>query len=203
MTAPELPDGLTLYFSRHGETEGNVAKRYQGRTSDTALTKRGCKQARTIAKILKHRVDDVTALKYISSPLQRARTTMEIIRTQLELPPDGFKIDARLQEIDLGVWDGLTHKQAKAHDPVAYKKRSHDKWNVRIPGGESYADVARRAERWLAGLKRDTFAVTHGGFTRILRGLFEELSAKEISDLDEPQGVVFRVRGRKVKRFED
>jgi len=203
MTAPKLPDGLTLYFCRHGETEANVEKRYQGRTSDTALTKRGCKQAKKIAKILKHRAGDVAELKYVCSPLQRAQTTMEIIRGHLDLPPDAFKTDARLQEINLGKWDGLTHKQAKALDPAHYKMRERDKWNVRIPGGESYADVARRAERWLAGLKRDTFAVTHGGFTRILRGLFEDLSAAEISDLDEPQGVVFRVRGRKVKQFED
>ena len=62
--------------------------------------------------------------------------------------------------------------------------------------------MAKRAERWLAGIKRDTFAVTHGGFTRILRGLFEGLNAKEISALDEPQGVVFRVRGSKVKLFD-
>ena len=66
-------------------------------------------------------------------------------------------------------------------DPAAYKKRERDKWNVPITGGESYADVAKRAERWLASLKRDTFAVTHGGFTRILRGLFEELSGRSLS----------------------
>jgi probable phosphoglycerate mutase len=203
MTALKLPDGLTLYFCRHGETEANIEKRFQGHTLDTPLTPRGHKQAKKIAKILKHCVDDVAALKYVCSPLQRARTTMEIVRGHLDLPPEKYATDARLQEINLGTWDGLTHKEAKALDPAMYKKREHDKWNVRVPGGESYADVAGRAERWLAGLKRDTFAVSHGCFTRILRGLFEELSAAEISALDEPQGVVFRVRGRKVKRFED
>jgi len=127
----------------------------------------------------------------------------ELLGSHLDLPPEKFSTDVRLQEIDLGTWDGLTHKEAKALDPAMYKKREHDKWNVRVPGGESYADVAGRAERWLAGLKRDTFAVSHGCFTRVLRGLFAELSAEEISELDEPQGVVFRVRGSKVKRFED
>jgi probable phosphoglycerate mutase len=202
MTALKLKAGLTLYFCRHGETEANVEKRYQGRTSDTPLTHRGRKQAKAIAKILEHHVDAVDSLKFVCSPLHRAQTTMEIIRTHLGLPPDAFRTDARLQEIALGAWDGLTHKEARALDPAEYKRREHDKWNVRIPGGESYADVARRAERWLASLKRDSFAVTHGGFTRILRGLFEGLSAQEISDLDEPQGCVFRVRGNVVKRFD-
>ena len=59
MTALELPKGLTLYFCRHGETEANVEKRYQGHTLDTPLTPRGRKQAKKIAKILKHRAGDV------------------------------------------------------------------------------------------------------------------------------------------------
>ena len=108
----------------------------------------------------------------------------------------------RLREINLGIWEGLTHKEARALDPALFEKRSADKWNVRVPGGEDYADVAKRAKLWLRGLKDDTFAVSHGGYTRILRGLFEDLTAEEISDLDEPQGVVFRVRGSVVERLD-
>ncbi len=200
--ATNLPKGVTLYFSRHGETEANIEKRYQGHTLDTPLTHRGRKQAKAIAKILKHHVGDVATLKYVASPLERARTTMEIIRSHLDLPPKAYATDERLREINLGAWEGLTHKQARALDPVEFKKREADKWNVRLPGGESYADVAKRAERWLINVKRDTFAVTHGGFTRILRGLFEGLVAKEISDLDEPQGAVFRVRGSVVEKLD-
>ena len=48
-----LPKGLTLYFCRHGETEANVEKLFQGHTVDTPLTRRGHKQAKDIAKILK------------------------------------------------------------------------------------------------------------------------------------------------------
>ena len=46
---------------------------------------------------------------------------------------------------------------------------------------------------WIAELDADTFAVSHGAATRILRGLFAGLSWQQMSDLDEPQGVVFRV----------
>jgi len=199
--ALELAPGITLYFCRHGETEANVEKRYQGHTSDTPLTTHGRKQARKIAKILKHHVDDLQDLKFVCSPLKRARTTMQIVRAHLDLPPKAYSTDLRLREINLGKWEGLTHKQARARDPAIYKKRAQDKWNVPFPGGESYADVAKRAERWIASLKRDTFAVTHGGFTRILRGLFGGMSWQAISDLDEPQGVVFRVRGHKIKQL--
>ncbi len=198
----KLPDGLTLYFSRHGETEANVAKRFQGHTIDTPLTERGLKQTKTIAKILKARVDDPAALKCVASPLPRTRLTMMLIRDHLGLSIDGFKTDKRICEIDLGKWDGLTHRQARKLDPKLFDRREADKWNVRVPGGEDYADVANRAEGWIKSLKHDTFAISHGAFTRILRGLFEGLSAAEMSALDEPQGVVFRVRGSKVKEFD-
>jgi probable phosphoglycerate mutase len=198
----ELPDGVTLYLARHGETEANVAKRFQGHTIDTPLTKRGHKQAKELAKILAHRVDDPAKLAFVASPLHRAVLTMEIVREHLDLPKDIFKRDKRLREIDLGQWDGLTHEEARALDPVLYEKREHDKWSNRVPGGESYADVAGRATRWIESVMRDTFAVSHGAFTRIVRGLFEGLSAREMSDLDEPQGVIFRIRGNKVKRWD-
>jgi len=198
----KLPDGVTLYFARHGETEANVAKRFQGHTIDTPLTERGLKQTKTIARILKARAGDPAALKCVSSPLPRARLTMMLVRDHLSLSIDGFETDKRLSEIDLGKWDGLTHKEARKLDPKLFDKREADKWNVRVPGGESYADVADRAERWINSLKNDTFAISHGAFTRILRGMFGGLSAAEMSELDEPQGVVFRARGNKIKRFD-
>ena len=198
----KLAHGLTLFFARHGETEANVAKRFQGHTIDTPLTVRGLRQTKVLAKILEHQVDNPAKLKCVASPLPRARLTMELVRDHLGLPIDRFKTDKRIAEIDLGKWDGLTHKQARALNPEIYEKREHDKWNVRVPGGESYEDVAGRAERWVKSLKADTFAITHGAFTRILRGLFTGLDAQEMSDLDEPQGVVFRVRGNRIKRFD-
>lgn len=198
----ELKKGLTLYFCRHGETEANVEERFQGHGLDTPLTRKGYKQAKQIAAILERHVKHVERLKYVSSPLLRARTTMEIVRARLHLIPSLYSTDQRLREINLGIWDGLTHKEARSLNQALFERREADKWNVRVPGGESYADVAERAELWLGTLKKDTFAVAHGGFTRILRGLFEGLTSKEMSDLDEPQGVVFRVRGRKVKRLD-
>lgn len=198
-----LPDGVTLYFARHGETEANVARRFQGHTVDTPLTGRGLKQAKTLAAILRHRVKEPAALKYVASPLPRARLTMELVRDHLGLPIDKFRTDKRLCEIDLGKWDGLTHRQARALDPALFERREHDKWHVRVPGGENYADVAKRAVGFVNGLRHDTFAISHGAFSRILRGLFGGMSAGEMSELDEPQGVVFRARGNRVKLLKD
>ncbi len=52
------------------------------------------------------------------------------------------------------------------------------------------------------GLEHDSFAVSHGATTRILRGLLAGLDWQAMSALDEPQGVVFRVRGQAVVRLD-
>jgi broad specificity phosphatase PhoE len=199
---PSLGAGLTLYFCRHGETEGNVQRHMHGRSHDTALTALGRDQARAIAGILKHSEDSPSRLRRVASPLMRARTTMEIVLGELALPADSYTRDERLAEIDLGEWDGLTKTEARNRDPKTFDRRGADRWNIRIPGGESYADVAARAESWIDSLKADTFAVSHGGFTRVLRGLFLGLNGQQMADLDEPQGVLFRLRGSEIERLE-
>jgi probable phosphoglycerate mutase len=197
----EIPAGLTLYFARHGETRANVEKRFSG-DKDTPLTPNGLAQAAAIGDILKREMGAAQQLDFVSSPLARARTTMEIVRQTLGLPRAGYRIDPRLKEIDLGRWDQLTGDEARALDPEFYARRDADKWNIRVPDGENYADVAARAQSWIAELKADTFAVSHGAFTRILRGLFAGLDAQHMSALDEPQGVVFRVQGRDAVRLD-
>jgi probable phosphoglycerate mutase len=192
-----LPDGITLYFSRHGETQANLAHRFSGK-KDTPLSPRGREQAHEIGLVLTRELGDAPGIAMVASPLQRARTTMEIVRETAGLPRDGYATDPRIQEIDLGQWDQLTDDEARALDPAYYDRRFADKWNVPALGGENYEQVATRLISWIADLRADTFAVSHGAATRILRGLFLGLDAAHMSALDEPQGVVFRVQGSDV-----
>jgi probable phosphoglycerate mutase len=195
-----LQDGLTLYFARHGQTRANLEKRFSGK-KDTPLTPLGREQAHEIGQVLKRELGIKPTIACVSSPLQRARTTMEIARAVLELPLDGYTTDPRIQEIDLGRWDQLTDAQARALDPAYFDRRAQDKWNVPALGGEDYQDVARRLTAWIGDLKTDTFAVSHGATTRILRGLFLGLDAAHMSALDEPQGVVFWVRAAQITQL--
>ncbi|HWF63728.1 MAG TPA: histidine phosphatase family protein [Rhizomicrobium sp.] len=197
----ELKPGITLYLSRHGETEANREKRFSGRR-DTPLTPKGREQARAVGDILKREVGALPALEFVSSPLQRARTTMEIIRKTLDLPSDGYTTDPRIEEIDLGRWDQLTDGEARALDPALFDARGADKWHVHVPGGENYQEVAARATGWVQSLSADTFAVSHGALIRILRGLFLNLDWRGMSELDEPQGVVFRIQAERVARLD-
>ena len=78
----------TIYYLRHGETEWNALGRLQG-TQDIALNARGRAQAVQAAGILADLFArdgrGKTSLPYVSSPLGRARQTMEIVRGKLEL----------------------------------------------------------------------------------------------------------------------
>ncbi|MES2254941.1 MAG: histidine phosphatase family protein [Pseudomonadota bacterium] len=197
----QLKDGITLYFSRHGETEANRESRFSGKR-DTPLTEKGRAQAQAIGEILKREVGMRPSLAFVSSPLQRARTTMEIVRETLGLPREGYTTDPRIEEIDLGKWDQLTDGEARALDPALFDARHADKWHVKVPDGENYEQVAARATDWMQSLTADTFAVSHGALTRVLRGLILGMDWQGMSCMDEPQGVVFRVRGRTVERLD-
>jgi len=197
----ELPSRLTLYFARHGQTQANVQKRFSG-DKDTPLTPLGLEQAAQVGRILKRELGQAAGYRFISSPLARAVATMKIARQAMDLPADGFATDNRLKEINLGVWDQLTDEEARAQGPVLFEQRGNDKWHVRVPGGENYAEVAARISDWARELKTDTIAVSHGATTRILRGLLAGLDWRDMSRLDEPQGVVFRVTGSQVVRLD-
>jgi probable phosphoglycerate mutase len=196
-----LPAGLTLYFARHGQTQANVEKRFSG-DKDTPLTPLGRAQAGAVGHILRRELGTAGGFAFVASPLTRAQTTMRIAREVMGLAPDGYATDSRLKEIDLGAWDQLTDEEARALSPVLFDARAADKWNVHVPGGENYAEVAARVTDWVRELKTDTIAVSHGATTRILRGLLAGLDAAAMSALDEPQGVVFRVNGATVTKLE-
>ena len=197
----ELPAGLTLYFARHGQTEANIQKRFSG-YKDTPLTALGLEQAAQVGAILKRELGQAPGYQFISSPLARAMATMKIARQAMGLPAEGFATDNRLKEINLGVWDQLTDEEARALSPVLFEQRGNDKWHVRVPGGENYAEVAARISDWVRELKTGTIAISHGATTRILRGLLSGLDWRDMSALDEPQGVVFCVTGSQVVRLD-
>jgi probable phosphoglycerate mutase len=62
--------------------------------------------------------------------------------------------------------------------------------------------VAERAADFFRGLTRETVIISHGAFGRILRGLYCGLTWKQMSEMEEPQGVVFRLQAGSIARIE-
>lgn len=194
-----LPPGVTLYFVRHGETDWNVAQRYQGRR-DIPLNATGRAQAGRNGQTLADLLGAGTAsLDYVSSPLLRARETMEIMRRELGLPPADYRLDALLSEIDYGHWEGQLWHELPATDPDGYAAREADKWTWQPRGGESYQMLSERVARWLRRVERDTIVASHGGVSRALRGLILKLDPAAIFALDVPQDKVLLAKAEGIR----
>jgi len=184
----------TIYYIRHGETEWNADGRLQG-TRDIPLNDLGRKQAADAGSILADLFArdgrSEQSLAFVASPLGRARSTMELVRGALELPPADYSIDNRLREIGYGDWEGSTLRQMQASDPEVFAKRQADKWTVPPPGGESYAAVQIRMRDWYDSLLVDTVAVAHGGTARALMVALGIETSASAADLTIEQGAVY------------
>src|SRR4051812_23303135 len=107
-------NNATIFLVRHGETEWNRSRRYQG-WSDSPLTTGGIAQAKAIGKRL-WALPEAAAAEIVASPLRRARRTAEIIAECLGRP-EPLRCDERLKEISLGSWDGLHRNEIAALAP--------------------------------------------------------------------------------------
>ena len=139
------------------------------------------------------------AIDYVSSPLLRARETMELMRAELGLPPRGYRTDDRLREIHYGYWEGELWNELPAKDPQGFAAREADKWGWRPTGGESYRDLSERVAGWLREIERDAVVAAHGGVMRVIRGLILKLQPAKIFLLDVPQDKVLMVEAGHTK----
>jgi probable phosphoglycerate mutase len=193
-----------LYFFRHGETDFNIEQRLQGRYN-TALNARGRQQGTECAGVLRDLFArdrrDPSDFSYVSSPLMRARETMEIVRTALGLDPLAYDIDDRMAEISYGEWEGLTLPEIQRRDPDVLARRERDKWDFMPTGGESYREVARRVGAWYAAMARDTVLAAHGGIARALMANLHILPEGEATHADILHGVVYMFSDGTMARY--
>jgi uncharacterized phosphatase len=103
----------TVYLVRHGETDWNAEKRMQGQT-DIPLNQKGIAQAEVCGASLVASDYDVV----LSSGLQRAKKTAEIINGYLNLP---FDVMDDFAERFFGDGEGLTiEERAKLYPDFNY-----------------------------------------------------------------------------------
>jgi probable phosphoglycerate mutase len=194
----------TIYYIRHGETQWNADGRLQG-AQDTALNDLGRRQAGEAGHILGDRLTrdgrDSSQIRFVASPLLRARATMELVRGTLQLPPQDYATDDRLREIGYGRWEGFTLAEMQAADPVFFARRLADKWRVAPEGGETYEAVQRRMSDWYAHLVADIVVVAHGGTARALMVALGFETPQSAADLPIAQGAVYVFGGGSLDRY--
>ena len=157
-------DDADLVVWRHGRTEWNDAGRFQGQL-DPPLDTVGHAQAAAAAEALA----TLQPAAVVCSDLLRARETAAYLGSATGLE---VTYDARLREIDVGEWGGLTRAEIEVRYPETYAAwlRGED---IRREGAENLADVTVRAAaavaEHVARVAEGTLVVvTHGGTSRAI-----------------------------------
>ncbi len=113
-----------IYLIRHGETDWNRDKRFQGQT-DVALNSTGKAQAAELIALM-------TQLKIeaaFASDLSRAYETAQIALSEVRI---NIQKDPRLRETNIGEAEGLTYDEivAKFTEESIVKWRSYEEHNM-------------------------------------------------------------------------
>lgn len=164
----------TIFLARHGESDWNVEKRFQGH-SDRPLTERGREQAHALADLVgSEKIDAV-----YTSPLSRARETAEIVAARAGLEAVALP---ELREVDTGSWSGLSRADVEARFPEGFAR-----WRSGGSGwenGETYEEMAERVIGALRKIAEDhpdgrVLVISHGGPIRAIHAAAEGLAIKD------------------------
>jgi 2,3-bisphosphoglycerate-dependent phosphoglycerate mutase len=148
-----------LLLVRHGEADSNRDGRFGG-WSPAPLTDRGRRQAERVAAELRTRAPTVL----VTSDIVRAAQTAEPIAAALGLTA---RIEPGLRERSLGIFDGLSFRDAETRYPELWARLVARDPDVVPEGGETASHVFARVSAAIARICADhagqrIVVVTHG-----------------------------------------
>ncbi len=155
---------MKLYFMRHGQTDYNIRRLFQGQI-DIPLNETGREQAIQTKRLIASM--NVGFDRIYSSPLGRAVETVKIV-----IGSDGSDIicDPRLMEMDFGVLDGTRFDEP---GPEAGTLFTDPERYIPPEGAESFDEMAARVNSFLdemrgAGENENILIGSHGGTIRCM-----------------------------------
>ncbi|QSX05555.1 histidine phosphatase family protein [Sedimentibacter sp. zth1] len=171
---------MILYITRHGETEWNVQKRFQGQTN-SELTSNGIEGARKLGEFLVG--EDIDLI--IASPLKRTVETADIIKKNIDIP---VVYDKRLMEICAGDLEGQQFDIARKKYGTVMKEIRSYPFVTPYPSGESIMDVYNRISQFIEDIKKkykdkNILIVTHGV---VVKCMYYYLNFGQITKWDKP-----------------
>lgn len=179
-------NSLKVYLLRHGEALGNVQGGYYGRT-DCPLTEKGRQQAERAGATLRElrAAGSGRDLLLLTSPLERARHTAEIVREATGLDGD-FLVEPDWQEIDFGRWEKRHYQDIAREEPAAWQSLCDDWQAFCYPQGESFRVFSERViaawQKWqllASRQQKDILVVSHGGVLKVIRIFAEGRSLED------------------------
>ncbi len=175
-----------LILVRHGTSEWNQQGLWTGLT-DIDLSEQGMEDALSMAEEL----TDVHFDSAYSSPLIRARRTIDLILDTLDGTDIQVTEDPALNEKDYGVFTGKNKWEIKKSVGEEEFLRIRRGWDHQIPAGESLKDVCLRASKYFRETikpelrqGKNVLVVSHNNTLRGLVYDIEGLSEQEVEDLE-------------------
>lgn len=150
-----------LYVFRHGETDLNKKKRWQGSGMDFDLNANGISQAEGLVEKLRDKDLEII----YSSPLKRAFHTAEVVGDALHIP---VVVENDLRECFYGTAEGQLIADLQRDVPeIVDNWANPDYWDIRFPEGESKKEALIRVLNVLSKLTSEDFKTMgiaiHGG----------------------------------------
>jgi probable phosphoglycerate mutase len=126
-----------VFLVRHGATVLSAEDRFAGATN-VELSAVGRAQAEALSR----RLAEQPISAFYASPLDRTLETARILAAPHKL---GLQPESGFLEIDHGVWEGLTRREAETKFGDMYVRWEADPYNFAPEGGETGLAVAARA----------------------------------------------------------
>ncbi len=171
----------TLIFLRHGQSEGNKLKTFNG-SLDFPLTEIGNLQAEKSAEFLdKYKIDYI-----YSSDLKRAYQTAEQTAKRQNLPIIKSK---NLREIHGGDFEGIKFDEISLKFPKEFDLWVNDMGNCVCPKGESIKELFERVKNEVNEIARKhtgktVLIATHATPIRAMSTLWLKKNIEDIRDVD-------------------
>lgn len=179
-----------LILLRHLQSQWNLENKFTGWT-DIPLSKEGVRSAKEVAgKLATFTID-----KVYTSPLVRNKETVSLILENLGKKDLPLMIDKALNERNYGKLQGLNREETMkkyGKEQVHLWRRSY---NIAPPGGESLADVVKRAtpffrkyiENDLKNSKNVLVVASHNSLRALVKYI-EKIPNKDIINFEVPYG---------------
>lgn len=152
---------MKIYLARHGETDWNKEKRFQGHR-DIPMNETGIRQIEELARRIREK--GITFTGIISSPLERARKSAEMIAEKTGYS-GSIVTDRDFIERDCGILEGTVWKEGLDLNDPSY-------------GLETIDELIDRAGRALGKYSfsddEDILIVSHGAILAAVRTVLSE-----------------------------